>query len=556
VTMSRSDSQTKYVRAHKRLAAFAKKSGMTAEGKSWLIAAVDPFHDVALDVQGIPDRVVGKSIVQCVKRNMVISVGNDEICDVLIHLDTFQRGHSTIIGTVEPNYMNLAGSTSGPRMGGCNVFKVDAGQDPLNPASSGYSNVTLQLGDEYLKERSRVISRGFEVHNTTPALYKGGNVICFKNDQTENGFTTIIGQDAARDEKTRVKMEEKKLAKLAEMAKRETHDIGLVEKFSLADEEIKVGTPVEEVHATRRLHFVQSPPRTSAEAVLLPNTKGWEAAKGCYVVASQMTPHNPPTYLSLDGGIYTVSADNATTFCELAATPPDGEDFAFSGVYNAGTNLYSQTMNRVIPFNGCGAYFTGLPSNTELNLYFNEWIERFPNQKEENLVALAKPSACYDPIALEAYAHIVKKMPIGREASANGLGDWFCDAVSALVDWCTDSTWASEALGILNKTVDIKKNFNNQNSTNQGGSAVKINPSKPQFGDNRRPNVNAPKTVMVQMPQRQRQVVQRQQPKQQPAQLVMVQKQPPKQQPMLMVPVENSNQKKPKLIRRVVVRRS
>jgi len=441
------NSKKSYFKAHKALERFSAKTGMTDEGRRWLIAAIDPFHDIALEVQGVPDRIVGKSITQCIKRQTTVSV-TDAVRDVLITTDNQQRNTITTIATLELGFLDPTASVAGPSNGGLMIQSVHTGADPLSTAASGYTATALSTGDQYQLEKSRVISRGFEVHNVTPELYKGGGITCFRQNQTDNGFTTLIGAQTAMGKK---KSEKEK------------------EKHSKKDVKDDAPSVANRLFASQKFVFKDPAPRSISDATLLPGSQGWEASKGCYCVATQFSPENPPTYPSTDGIIWTTNDAGTASFDVNYPNVPTSYDFPITGDFDIAGDYWVPKMGRIIPFNTVGAYFTGLPVGTELTVFFNEWIERFPNQRDEELVVLAKPSACYDPIAIEAYAHIVKTMPVAMPAKANGLGDWFCDAVAGLIDFCTDSTWASSALGVLNST--MSRNSSSA-TTNQGSSSV------------------------------------------------------------------------------------
>jgi hypothetical protein len=124
-------------------------------------------------------------------------------------------------------------------------------------------------------------------------------------------------------------------------------------------------------------------------------------------------------------------------------------------------------MNKAIPFNSAGAYFTGLPANTVLKINYNIWIERFPSEADRDLCVLAKPSADFDPVALEAYARILQVMPIGVPVAENGFGDWFAGGVASIVDAMTGTGYASGLLKWGDSVVDGTRS----NPTNQGNSS-------------------------------------------------------------------------------------
>ncbi len=91
---------------------------------------------------------------------------------------------------------------------------------------------------------------------------------------------------------------------------------------------------------------------------------------------------------------------------------------------------FIQACGRVHPFHQSGAIFTGLSFNTTLTLNLNVYYESFPSMSDPNILALAKPSAIYDPCALELYSRVLQELPVGVPVRENGLGDWFLNAAS------------------------------------------------------------------------------------------------------------------------------
>lgn len=60
-------------RSEALLSSISRKAGITEDGKQWLIAALDPFHDNPIHCNGFPDNRSDASVVQCVKQSVQIS---------------------------------------------------------------------------------------------------------------------------------------------------------------------------------------------------------------------------------------------------------------------------------------------------------------------------------------------------------------------------------------------------------------------------------------------------------------------------------------------------
>lgn len=460
-------SKDRYAKAHQRLAKFAARRGMTDAGKRWLIAAVDPMHDVDLKVDGIPDRVMGKSICQCIKTQTTLSV-SDVPRDILLYTDNIMSATDTF-AMIQHESFAEGSSVPGPFFGGVWMSSVHTGYDPTDPTSPGFTQTYLTSPTKYCTERTRVISRGLETHNVTPELYKGGTVTCFKMNQSNDSMQMIFGIPSPMPEGN----EEKDKNKPVENKKR--NNFGDGKPSARVRQEVGKGKGLGALaynYGTAVLVFREPPPAQLALARNLPGALSWEAAHGAYSVADQNELNNPPTYPTTTQFIETRSTNRNVDYAQNYPNVETDVDF-WSTVELSGTEGgINVGLNRPIPFNSVGQYYTGLPVGTELSVFFNEWIERFPSPYDDDLIVLSTDSAAFDPVALEAYAHILKKTPTAVVAKANGLGDWFCDAVAALIDWSTDTTWASSALGVLNSSVNMKKDEKRPSSTNQGGSGA------------------------------------------------------------------------------------
>jgi hypothetical protein len=72
-----------------------------------------------------------------------------------------------------------------------------------------------------------------------------------------------------------------------------------------------------------------------------------------------------------------------------------------------------------------GAYFTGLSYKSTLFVTWRVGIERLPAANKPTFLALAQPSATFDPNALLLYNLIANHLPPGCPQGWNDLGKWF-----------------------------------------------------------------------------------------------------------------------------------
>jgi hypothetical protein len=75
--------------------------------------------------------------------------------------------------------------------------------------------------------------------------------------------------------------------------------------------------------------------------------------------------------------------------------------------------------------NTTGAYFTGLSYDTTLFITWRIGIERLPAANKPTFLALAQPSAAFDPNALVLYNLICAELPPGVPQNYNDFGRWF-----------------------------------------------------------------------------------------------------------------------------------
>jgi len=176
----------------------------------------------------------------------------------------------------------------------------------------------------------------------------------------------------------------------------------------------------------------------------LDGSKQWKAKDGVYVVSTLNSPDAP------------AGVNNTTPVLHLSALDPAISTLGVNWVYVLPNTPVPTAFNQfsvavapnsftvtalptggcwMQPFNGTGAYFSGLSNSTTLQVNAIYYIERFPTQQDTDLVVLARTSCRADSVALDLYSEIIKEMPVGVPQRMNGMGEWFADAVSAAADF-------------------------------------------------------------------------------------------------------------------------
>jgi hypothetical protein len=383
----------------KKLEQMCREHRLTASGCEWLKAAIDPFHDYDLVVDGFPDLVSDKSIVLKVQKSVSISkpasfdAGNWDANIALTPLDYTRNsaGHgctySWISGaggqvTVDPT---LVTTPNQGFLGLCAVSMAPSSDPTFVCEASGTgleSSAVIDLYDQLHPPSTgedtvgRVIACGFEVVNTTAEINKQGSVTCY-----------------------------------------------VAPNFNSLDQRLIVNSTSPGIIAsTPTVRGFMAPPQDLSKAKLLNNSVTFGADEGCYVVGRMgVDPrvegnHFGPVLMKGNG----VGA--STYVGELAPVIP-------------GTSTVSSTTDYPIShfntFETSGAYFTGLSDQTTLTVTLRAYVEIFP-MDNELLVSLATPSAGFDPVAIELASRIMRTMPPGVPVAENAMGDYFRRAMRTL----------------------------------------------------------------------------------------------------------------------------
>jgi len=359
-------------------------------GSAWVKCALDPFHDYEIsDLDGIPDIETEPSLVVRSQQSMVITnpgTGTWDCNIVNMPVDFSKTNGSTNLSTGFGTYYPHA-QTGGPmpgtftltnnstfRMDGLQASIVDAGN--LTFQGTNESREFLAL-DDYLVAGSatdlqayRIVASGFEVVNTTAPLERAGACTVYE-----------IG------------------------APGETSDINLVKADA---EEVRIGT----------VRNFRMPPVNMAEAKQTPGARTWHAEEGAYVVSKHRSEmgfspvaKRDYAYASSTAGGASWTAYKAGREITTSATAPLDE--------RAGCASHVSNLNL------CGAYFSGLSATTTLQVTWRCVLERLPGPFDLQNLALASPSAPYDPRALELYSHITAKLPPGVPVGYNDAGKYF-----------------------------------------------------------------------------------------------------------------------------------
>lgn len=348
----------------------------TPEGAQWLTAVLDPYHDYNMQISGAPTLNPSLSFLRQYKLRRTLDKGSlTGVWDLHIFYSDVQnptngtRGHR-IPGLVSGQAPYYTVDSAGTKTRGLiTIVKCPSGTGIYDP-SSLWSEMSVPYSPELATSTSRVISAGFEVHNTTSQLYMGGGCTVWKvNPVTNSEYVDVIS------------------------------------------------TPPGVAPAGERwiVTNTQGVPENVALANALPTSRTWEASKGCYVVAQPN--FSDMKYQTYGGGLAFLTLSTNSTgdsvygMIQRNVPAPVTDPFLNGGF----------TPSGLVP---SGAIFTGLSAESTFTLDCRIIVEYSPGFKQDDL-ALCTPTAPYDALALASAAKIFARLPPAVPVNFNGAGDWF-----------------------------------------------------------------------------------------------------------------------------------
>ncbi len=420
-------------RARRLLNSLLQNKVVTPAGLNWLIASTDPFHDEQLNVEGFPDLSTSKCITQTLTYTENVTTPTP-LTTALWDAHVFFNPNTPPIGFTDNAGTGLSGTNNSfyrsgvDPMGnvsqtgsglvlfaGTNCLTVANGQD-WQSASTGVSISTLQLPASFCQGYFRVIGAGIEVTNTTAELYKGGTCTVYRSPAFSCPGTL---RNVASYEPTATTTSTVTTTVVTSSGKQAVviPERGLIE------------APGDPVYGSIITDFQNLPPSTQAQAALYPNSRVWGASEGAYIVCTMNRELNPfvaPVPGRTSGLILGVDNNQLTTGA--------GTRTAWLPKWTNGAVLTPTTpgLCNNIPFDISGAVFSGLNSNTTLQVTTRYFVERLPAISDPNLLVLARNPCPYDPMVLELYSRAILELPVAVKVGENPLGEWFFDILQTL----------------------------------------------------------------------------------------------------------------------------
>lgn len=351
---------------------------LSPSGRSFLIAALDPFHDEEIRIDGFPDITSSRSVVQCLQYVKTITKptglpAGDWDCHMFNVPVSYNDGLPG--GLLQPQVLVKSAGIYGvpgnaPEITtGFAAVATASGGTWTDPASVLVSQ-DLSMPRTYSDGRHRLFGFGYEVVNTTAELYKQGSVTTYKRP----GKNVPI----------------------------------------CAFECISGASTLPQTNSRSKLYaFGSTGVSTAAQAAAYPNSRTWAAKEGAYVIAT-LNDVDCPVTEALPAGVH-LAVENK--YVNNSDNTP--------GMFGYGNLPTDETNMCAYPFDISGCVFAGLSESTSLTVTVRYLVERFPENSNPDLVVIARPSPSYDPLALELYARCLESLPTAVMVRDNPLGEWF-----------------------------------------------------------------------------------------------------------------------------------
>lgn len=424
------------VRGKDPLGSLCKQRLITPEACDWVKSALDPFHDLQLDnLRGYPDVSTEPTVIVKVRQAKTISrppgLAQDANWDCHIVLSPIDfapgsGGTAPHDGVVIPALSQPAASGGSAdtcsgritlqdsyapdstfychRLDGLVISSVPSEQSTFTPGhmpltgGSGYEAQQINL-DSYMDYDDtdlgvyRIVYSGFEVVNTTAQIAKQGAVTVYEYG---NSFEVGASQPSYAE---------------------------------------NAGSFQTAFPTARPTTYFRCPPNSLAEAKIMPGSHSWAAQDGCYNTAKFQTD-NP--FQGLTKRPWVIQQNNPVESHAAGYVEVDGKFTGGSFASDFSLGVESQSLGPGdLPATHCsgpahfsrmnttGAYLTGLSYDTTLFVTWRVGIERLPAANKPTFLALAQPSAQYDPNALVLYNLVANALPPGCPQGYNDAGKWF-----------------------------------------------------------------------------------------------------------------------------------
>lgn len=364
---------------------------VSQSAKDWATLALDPYHDLSVQLEGLPDEQVGRSYVRCHNMAQTISPAADG-ANISITFTGFHGPQDSMLHSVDTRNIAAYGPTTtlidlAPIM----VIEANSGFEPT-PAS-----IVTSPGSVFMRGLygtcfdgalpSRLIGFAVEVHDVSASLIRKGTLTAVHCSGNSDHLDLIRYMH--------------------------TPDIALYDPYFVE-------------HA-------DSPPMLPDSLTQLqsfPSLYTGAAQRGVYIVSRMNKPACPAVFASnVDGGW----RDDALNrpFHSYALRYTSSSFLPGANVEDVG--LYRTRKGPVLSgFQPFVINLSGLPEAGEYRITFRAYVEYFPEPSDLVALAIATPSPTYEPTVLTAYHDAAALLPVAVPVSMNAAGDWWRTVISVL----------------------------------------------------------------------------------------------------------------------------
>jgi len=358
---------------------------LTDAERAYFIATTDIFHDSAYSVIGRPSlsNQLQNTVVINLERSL--SISNFPLLDQTSNWDcnivslpflttqnvltTVDTGYTIVPATPTTAIQGWGGVTAfGVNTGGTTIIGASQYQS-LNANLFFYPEYTGSLSDDIPRPFYEVLSMGMEVINSTPELYKGGNVVRYR--------VPTQGRKA----------------------------------------ELMVGDPTTQTSAPRTSFYCYPmPPITEAFATQYPDSVIDKAANGSYqmhALQDQVSDY----YLAGNGRVFFSNPAPA------ASGPSSFNTWTSASAFDNTQSIDPPLIRG--DFDMIGSYFTGLSPQTTLKIRSRAIVSLVPSSTNASLTSLAKISPDANPALDVLIGNIQSTFSPGIASSMNASGDWW-----------------------------------------------------------------------------------------------------------------------------------
>jgi len=340
------------------------------KAKEWATVCLDPYHDYAVGLEGLPDSQTGRSYVR-VHNQAVNLAANADSDNISVHFTGFHTSHENMTWTTSYNYNNGQSNFSA-----VNVLRSGSAHEP-NYVNWLASNATMIAHLPTALDGgvpSRLIGIGLEIHDVTAALYRKGTIT------SAHLQGTIEHQDVTR------------------YYTDENADLHFV---------------------AERQDVTQTDPASLSHLSSYPGVLTLPASKGLYIVGRLNSPRKPVRY----EGFSPIPSPHAWGLTSTDGTNNIKLNRALKADdYTVINNIEGATHSG---FDGFKIQLSGIPAEGQYRLTLRTIVEYFPDSSDLTALGISTPSPPYCPDVFQYYHDVVTRLPTAVPVGSNAGGDYW-----------------------------------------------------------------------------------------------------------------------------------